>query len=97
MRELERDIGRSFSADQPVEHPLVLVGDGLGARFVAYRLSEERRVGMEARVVQGAQDGHALVERLAGHEAPGAELHAVSLHEALQPGAVRRLEDGRAR
>ena len=90
MRELERDV-----------RPQLLVGDAVDD--LAVRLDDRVRLagsstpspssvvfGVQALLVEAAQDGDALVERLAGDEARGAEPHAVAAHERCARAGCRR-------
>ena len=95
--ELERHIRLQLLRDEPFEDLLVLVRDCRCASGVGDRLSEERRVGMEPCVVQLAENSDALVERLAGDESRRTDAPAVALHEPLEPGALRCVEDCCAR
>ena len=97
VRELERDVRPQLLRDEALCDPPVLVRDGRGACFVRDRLAEQRRVRVQPRVVQPAQDADALVERLAGDEPPGPEPSAVALDEVLQSFAVGRMQESRAR
>ena len=97
MRELERDVRLQLLGHEPLEDPLVLVRDCRRPFDVGDRLAEERRVRVEPRVVQLPEHADALVERLAGDESRRAHALAVLLHEPLEPGALRRVEDGCAR
>ena len=64
---------------------------------VWYRLAEQGRVRVEPCVVQLAEHRDALVERLARDEPRRADALAVRLHETLEPGALRGVQEGRAR
>src|SRR5919106_1031611 len=81
---------------QPLEDPQVGLDDARGLPLLVDVLAQERRVGVEAAVVQRAQDLDALVERLPGDEARGAEAHPVATREAADRPAARRREDGPA-
>ena len=93
VRELERDVRLQLLRDEALDDLLVLGGDGGRALGVRDRLAEERRVRVQARVVELAQHGDALVERLAGDEASGADAPAVALHETLEASALGRVQD----
>ena len=93
MRELESDVRLQLLGDEPLDDLLVFGGDGRRALLVGNRLPEQRRVRVQAGVVEPAQHRDALVERLAGDEASGAHPPAVVLHEPLQSSVVGCVED----
>ena len=94
--ELQGDVRLQLLGYEPLEDHLVLVRHGCGAAGVGNRLAEQRRVRVQSRVVQLAQDGDALVERLAGDEAGCADAPPVLLHESLEARALSGVEDGRS-
>ena len=97
MRELERNVRAELLLVEALEDALVLGRDR--ARLLRIRdvLAQDRRVGVEALLVQSPQNGDALVEGLAGDEPRGSEPHAVLAHERLHARALRRREDELAR
>src|SRR5581483_1280518 len=78
---------------EPPDHLLVRGHDGVCLGLVAHPLPEERRIRVEAAVVEPAQYEEALVKRLPRHEPAGAEPHPVAAHEALDARAVGRGQD----
>src|SRR5919198_1299630 len=96
MRELERYVGLQTLRRDPVQDLPVRRDDTLGGRRLEHALAEQRRVRVETLLVEPAQDLDALVERLAGDEACGAELHAVLADQPLHAAAVRGDEDALA-
>ena len=97
VRELESDVRAQAFVSKSIEDRFVR-GDGrCGPGGVGNRLTEERRVRVQPGVVQSAQYGHALVERLPGDEASGSEPHAVTVDDPSQQGAVGRAQDGGSR
>ena len=97
VRELESDVRLQLLRNEALDDLLVFGGDRGRALGVRYRLAEERRVRIQARVVQLAQDGDARLERLACDEASGTHAPAVPLHEMLEARALCRRQDGGAR
>ena len=93
MRELERDVRAELLVVQALQDALVLGRNRARLLRVRDVLAEDRRVGVEALLVQPPQNGDALVEGLAGDEARGSEPHAVLAHERLHTRALRRRED----
>jgi hypothetical protein len=69
VRELDRYVDAELLGLDPLEDPQVLAHDDLRCDLVHDVLAQERRVRMEALLVQPAEDLDALVERLAGDEA----------------------------
>ena len=96
VRQLQREVRPEALAGEPVEELGVLAHDDVRSVRVRYRLAEQRRVRVQACVVQPPQHDDALVERLSGDEPAGSEAHAVAAHDALQEGAVRGAQDHRA-
>ena len=96
VRELQRDVRAQLLRGEPVEHLDVCVDDSRDARRVGDRLAEQRRVRVEAGLVQPSENGDALVERLAGDEAAGAESHPVAAAPraaGVELSAARRIAD----
>ena len=94
MRELQRDVRAQLLRRDPVDHaPVRRARPRSVCARLEHAFAEQRRVRVQALVVQPAQHGDALVERLAGDEAAGAEPHAVPPHEPLHARAVGGRED----
>ena len=91
--QLERDVDLQLLGGDPVEDLLVRVDDDAGLGLVVDPLPEQRRVGLEAVVVEPPQHDDRVVERLPRHEPGRAEAHPVPPHAALQPRAVGGGED----
>ncbi len=66
----------------PVDHLLVGDDDRLCLRAVVNTFAEQGGVRPQPAVVQAAQDGDAVVERLAGDEAARSQAHAVTANHA---------------
>ena len=77
MRQLQRDVRPQLLRRDPVDHLFVGCDDALGLARLEHALAEQRRVRVEALLVQPAEDGDAFVERLARDEASRAEPHPV--------------------
>ena len=90
VRELQRDVRAQLLGRDPVEHLLVRRDDPLGLPRLEDALAEQRRVRVQPLLVQAAEHGDALVERLAGDEARGAEPHAVPPDERTARVCCRR-------
>ena len=88
MRELECDVRLQLLGDEALDDRLVLGSDRGGALGVRDRLAEERRVRVQAGVVEPPQHRDARVERLAGDEARRAD--------AACRGSARGAADARA-
>ncbi len=97
MRQLERDVRTELLVVQALEDDLVLSRHRARLLGVGHVLSEDRRVRVEALVVEAPKDGDALVEGLSCDEARCAEPHAVLPHERLHTGALRGRQDELAR
>jgi hypothetical protein len=82
---------------EPLEDIFVLRRDRARLFRVRDVLAEDRRVRVEALVVQPPENGDALVQRLARNEARSPEPHAVLAHERPHARALRRREDELAR
>ena len=93
VRQLESDVRLQLLGDEPLDDLLVFGGDGRRALLVRSRLPEQRRVRVQAAVVESAQHRDALVERFAGDEASGAHALAVVLRDPLQSGVLGCVED----
>ena len=93
VRELERHVDAQAFGLDALEDPQVLVHDGQGRGLVENVLAEERRVRVEAFLVEAAQHLDARVERLARDEARGAEAHPVAVGDPLDGPALGRPQD----
>ena len=93
VRQLQRGVGAEVVCGDPVEHGAVGPDDVARLARLEHALAEQRRVGIEALVVQRSQHSGALVERFARDEASGAEPLAVAPDEPLHARAVRGGED----
>src|SRR5829696_2218977 len=91
--ELQRHVAAQPLVGEPVDDRNVLRRHALRLGLVADALAEERRVRRQPLLVQAAQDGHRLVDRLARDEATRAELHPVSPHRPPRARAVGGSED----
>ena len=91
--QLERDVDPQPLGGDAVEDLLVRVDDDAGLGLVVDPLPEQRRVGLEAAVVEPPQYDDGVVERLPRDEPGRAEPHPVAPHASLQPRAVRGRED----
>ena len=91
--ELERDVRPQLLGGDALDHLAVRGDDGLRVLGLEHAFAEQRRVRPQPLLVQTAQNGDALVERLACDEARRPEAHPVAAHEALDAAAVGRGED----
>ena len=93
VRQLQRDVDPQPLGRDAVEDLPVRLDDDARLGLVVDALAEQRRVGLEAAVVEPPQHDDRVVERLAGDEPGRAEAHPVPAHAPLQPRAVRGGED----
>ena len=93
VRQLERDVDLQLLGRDAVEDLPVRLDDDARLGLVVDALAEQRRVGLEAVVVEPPQHDDRVVERLARDEPGCAEAHPVAPHAALQPRAVGGGED----
>src|SRR4029079_2268911 len=91
--QLERDVDIQSLGGDAVENLLVRLDDAASLGLVVDSLSEQRRVGLEAAVVEPPEHGDRVVERLPRDESGRAEAHPVAPHASLQPRAVSGRED----
>ena len=93
MRELQCDVRLQLLGGDAGDDFAICLDDRLGLGRLEHAFAEQRRVRREALLVEAAQDCNALVERLTGDEACGAEAAAVPADEPLDAPAVGRGED----
>ena len=91
--ELQGDVRAQLLGREPVEDLHVRRDGGLGALGRRDLLAEQGRVRVQPGLVQAAEDGDALVERLARDEPRRAEPHPVAVDDLAQAPAVGRAED----
>ena len=91
VRELQRHIRLQPFRGNAVDHLPVGRDDRVGLCRFEHALAEQRGVRREALLVQPAEDGDALVERLAGDEARGPEPAAMPADEAPGRAGCRPL------
>ena len=91
--ELHRDVAAQPLGRDSLQHLGVDLDHCPGPGSVGRVLSEQRRVRVKARVVQAADHPDAVVQRLPGDEACGAEPHPVAADEAPDRRAPGSCED----